>query len=197
MAGGDRGDDTARCGAWHPSLAPNNVCREPAGHGGPHVATDRYERPEYYWGLVAAADRPEPAARPTADEQLTQLRGDIVDGVTRAVLREACEQVIDVAHLTRQREWSRETFGPGPRTAGVCDHIRKELAEIEADPGDLREWVDVIILAFDGAWRTGAEPAEIIAAIKAKQARNEARTWPDWRTADPNKAIEHDRTADR
>jgi hypothetical protein len=82
----------------------------------------------------------------------------------------------------------------GPRTAGVCDHIRKELTEIEADPADLNEWVDVIILALDGAWRCGAEPAEIIAAVKAKQARNEARTWPDWRTADPDKAIEHDRT---
>ena len=31
-------------------------------------------------------------------------------------------------------------------------------------------------------------------AIMAKQARNEARVWPDWRTADPDKAIEHDRS---
>lgn len=101
---------------------------------------------------------------------------------------------IDVPHLARQRQWSHATFGPGPRTKGVCDHIRKELAEIEADPADLGEWVDVIILALDGAWRTGAEPQEIIAAVKAKQARNEGRRWPDWRTADPDKAIEHDRT---
>lgn len=98
---------------------------------------------------------------------------------------------IDVAHLARQRDWSFKTFGPGPRTNGVCDHIRKELLEIEDDPADLGEWVDVIILAFDGAWRTGAKPSEIIAAIKAKQARNEARSWPDWRTADPDRAIEH------
>lgn len=98
---------------------------------------------------------------------------------------------IDAAHLAHQATWSEATFGPGPRTKGVCDHIRKELAEIEADPLDLKEWVDVIILAFDGAWRTGATPDEIIAAVKTKQARNEARTWPDWRTADPDKAIEH------
>lgn len=31
----------------------------------------------------------------------------------------------------------------------------------------------------------------IIDAIKAKQAKNEARDWPDWRTRDPDKAIEH------
>jgi Protein of unknown function (DUF550) len=101
-----------------------------------------------------------------------------------------------IAHLERQRAFSRETFGPGARTKGVLDHIRKELAEIEADPADISEWVDVIILAFDGAWRAGWEPIEIVAAIVAKQAKNEARTWPDWRTADPEKAIEHDRSGE-
>ncbi len=99
-----------------------------------------------------------------------------------------------VAHLQRQRAFSEKTFGPGARTKGVVDHIRKELAEIEADPADIMEWVDVIILAFDGAWRAGWEPDEIIEAIVAKQTRNEARQWPDWRTADPDKAIEHVRT---
>ncbi|CAP41278.1 dATP/dGTP pyrophosphohydrolase domain-containing protein [Bordetella petrii] len=100
------------------------------------------------------------------------------------------------AHLARQREWSERTFGPGSRANGVIDHIRKELIEIESDPGDLREWVDVIILALDGAWRSGATPQQIIDAIVAKQAKNEGRAWPDWRTMDPNKAIEHDRTQD-
>lgn len=96
-----------------------------------------------------------------------------------------------VAHLERQRDFSLKTFGPGPRTKGVLDHIRKELAEIEADPADIMEWVDVIILAFDGAWRAGWEPDAIVNAIVAKQIKNEARDWPDWRTADPEKAIEH------
>lgn len=96
-----------------------------------------------------------------------------------------------VAHLKRQRDFSLKTFGPGARTKGVVDHIRKELAEIEADPADIMEWVDVIILAFDGAWRAGWEPQAIVDAIVAKQTKNEARQWPDWRTADPDKAIEH------
>lgn len=104
---------------------------------------------------------------------------------------------IDAAHLDRQREFSRRTFGPGARTKGVLDHIRKELVEIEADPADLSEWVDVVILAFDGAWRAGWEPQQIIDAIRDKQARNEQRAWPDWRTADPDKAIEHDRSQDQ
>ena len=98
------------------------------------------------------------------------------------------------AHLIRQRDWSGRTFGPGGRAQGVADHIRKELREIEADPTDLSEWIDVVILALDGAWRSGAQPQQIIAALVAKQTKNEARVWPDWRTSDPNKAIEHDRS---
>ncbi len=96
-----------------------------------------------------------------------------------------------VAHLHRQREFSERTFGPGTRTAGVLDHIRKELNEIEAKPDDVTEWVDVILLALDGAWRAGFSPEQIAQAIAAKQARNEARQWPDWRNAEPGKAIEH------
>ena len=87
--------------------------------------------------------------------------------------------------------WSEKTFGPGDRTKGVIDHIRKELAEIEAAPGDLEEWIDVIILAFDGAWRSGASPLQIVEALIAKQAKNEARTWPDWRSLPTDVAIEH------
>jgi hypothetical protein len=105
-------------------------------------------------------------------------------------------QSIDAAHLARQRAWSTQAFGPGSRAMGVLDHIRKELLEIEADPTDVKEWVDVVILAFDGAWRAGWEPQEIIDAIIAKQTKNEGRVWPDWRTLPDNVAIEHDRSFD-
>ncbi len=98
---------------------------------------------------------------------------------------------IDAKHLERQREFSLKTFGPGKRTFGVLNHIRKELQEIEDDPTDVYEWVDVIILAFDGAWRAGWEPQEILDAIVAKQVRNENRNWPDWTTYSDTEAIEH------
>lgn len=98
---------------------------------------------------------------------------------------------IDIQHLSRQMNWSYNTFGPGLRTKGVIDHIRKELKEIESDPTDLKEWVDVILLAFDGAWRSGADPAAIISAVKQKQLKNESRVWPDWRESSEDHAIEH------
>jgi hypothetical protein len=99
-------------------------------------------------------------------------------------------------HLHRQKNFPEKTYGPGQRTKGVVDHIRKELNEIEKAPDDLEEWIDVVILGFDGAWRAGYTPEQIAAALEAKQTKNENRKWPDWRTADPNKAIEHDRTHD-
>lgn len=119
-----------------------------------------------------------------------------------------------VAHLRRQSEFSLRTFGPGSRSVGIADHIEKELREVREAAAAaanaelsgsldkshrdelLAEWIDVAILAFDGAWRTGASPEEIVMALRAKQVKNEARKWPDWRTADPNKAIEHDRSAE-
>lgn len=96
-----------------------------------------------------------------------------------------------VQHLYRQRDFSQRIFGPGRRTQGVIDHIQKELAEIDAQPDDLMEWVDVVLLALDGAWRSGHTPEEIAAAITAKQIKNEGRRWPDWRSAESDKAIEH------
>jgi len=99
-----------------------------------------------------------------------------------------------VSHLVRQRAWSERTFGPGDRSEGIVDHIRKELREIEAAPGDLTEWIDIVILALDGAWRAGYDPEEIVAALQEKQTTNENRKWPDWRTAAPGKAIEHIRS---
>lgn len=95
------------------------------------------------------------------------------------------------AHLHRQREWSELRFGTGPRTAALCDHVHKELAEIAAAPTDPEEWVDVAILAFDGALRTGATPEQIVEILIGKQAKNEVRRWPDPATADPDKAAEH------
>lgn len=81
------------------------------------------------------------------------------------------------------------------RTEMVCDHIRKELIEIAENLSDLEEWIDVVILGLDSAWRCGASPLEITNAIAEKQSKNESRMWPDWNTADPNKAIEHNRSA--
>lgn len=96
-----------------------------------------------------------------------------------------------IDHLKRQIAFSERTFGPGPRTKMVLDHLRKELVEIENNPTDLEEWIDVVLLALDGAWRAGYKPQEIADQLSAKLYKNEVRTWPDWRLSNPNQAIEH------
>jgi hypothetical protein len=102
-------------------------------------------------------------------------------------------------HLFRQRAFSRATFGPGARTQGVTSHILKELGEIRCAPYDLEEWIDVVLLALDGAWRCAEAmgvphdhvPAKVVETLALKQLNNELRDWPNWRTADPDKPIEH------
>lgn len=113
------------------------------------------------------------------------------DAYNRLVDVEAGPAVIDAAFLLRRGRWSQATFGPGRRTAMVVDHLRRELVEIEDAPGDLAEWVDVALLAFDGATRAGWSAQQIIDAVVAKQAVNETRRWPDWRTQPPDRAIAH------
>jgi hypothetical protein len=95
---------------------------------------------------------------------------------------------------TTERILEEKTFGPDPRLRGILAHIRKELDEIERHPTDLEEWIDVVILAFDGAWRAGHPVKEIVACLERKQTKNEGRTWPDWRTVPQDQAIEHDRS---
>lgn len=76
------------------------------------------------------------------------------------------------------RDWSKATFGPGRRTKGLLEHIRRELDEVAAAPDDLVEWVDVVLLAFDGYWRHGGTPEGFMDMVRYKFSVNQARKWP-------------------
>ncbi|MGJ7039636.1 putative NAD(P)/FAD-binding protein YdhS [Shinella sp. BE166] len=99
-------------------------------------------------------------------------------------------------YFARHIEWSRKTFGAEARTKGLTNHIRKELLEIEREPRDLSEWVDVIILAMDGFWLHGGKAEDLMPALMSKQEKNMARTWADPRTLSEGDPIEHDRSGD-
>lgn len=79
--------------------------------------------------------------------------------------------------LEDKYRWSVATFGAGTRTVGILKHLREELDEIQEEPTDLREWIDVILLAFDGAMRQGFSAQAVVRAMRVKQAENEMRTW--------------------
>lgn len=97
-------------------------------------------------------------------------------------------------YIELQHKWSQETFGPGVRDEGISNHIIKELHEIAESPGDLMEWIDVIILAIDGALRNGHSPEDICQAMADKQKINFSRQWPDWREFTNGEPIEHIRS---
>lgn len=101
-----------------------------------------------------------------------------------------------IDHISAQKAWSYSTFGtPAERGSdGVIDHLKKEIHEVEQNPRDLEEWIDIIMLAIDGASREGHSPEEIAIALSNKLERNKCREWPDWRNAEPGKAIEHVKT---
>ena len=106
----------------------------------------------------------------------------------------------------RQRDWSYETFGPtsfkGP--CGPLDHLRKEAEEAyreahkatHLEPGwslekVKEEIIDCLFLVFDAAHRAGMSYADISRVAMEKLRKNKARTWPDWRGTDPDRAVEH------
>jgi hypothetical protein len=101
-----------------------------------------------------------------------------------------------IVHIEDQIEFSSRAFGPTGRLLGVVDHIRRELCEVEEAPYDLEEWVDVILLGLDGAWRAGHTPEQIARGLTAKLEKNKKRQWPDWQTSHPDKAILHKRDKD-
>ena len=101
-----------------------------------------------------------------------------------------------IEFLNHKISWSAKNFGPGRRTKGIVAHIRKELQEVEANPTDLEEWADIILLAIDGAWRSGATSEQIAGMLMGKMRKNELRNWPDWRKMKEGDPIEHVREGD-
>jgi len=92
-----------------------------------------------------------------------------------------CHRVVKIIDLGRfiddKAEWSRRTFGIEYNHRRILNHIRKELVEIEEDPSDPMEWVDVIFLALDGLSRQGLWGAQVVALMQDKHKINLGRTF--------------------
>lgn len=115
-------------------------------------------------------------------------------------MNQRAQELVDIVadDITFQRQWSDRTFGEGRRTEGVCKHIEKELEEIRQAPDDVSEWVDVMILAIDGATRAGYSGQQVIQAYHAKILANVNRQWPEPPEGGfpEDQAVEHVRESD-
>lgn len=101
--------------------------------------------------------------------------------------------------MNAQKDWSEKTFGPaeirGP--IGPLKHLAKEAVESQEAVGTdhlLEELADCLFLLVDATWRSGYWSTDLLRAAYDKLDKNKERTWPDWKTADPNAAIEHVRS---
>ncbi len=81
-------------------------------------------------------------------------------------------------------EWQAVTF-PRATPASVVEHLRREVNELTADPTDLFELADVVILAAALSLTLGADLKTVVAE---KLAINKARTWMP---ADDFGVVEH------
>ena len=165
------------------------VVEERAAEEAHRAATDAWrgaERGERgaLWDAIMAAAARASVARSALSRLLTTPSPAVEEREGR-LRREALAEVYD-----SRAEWSRRTFGEKAGYQGVVEHIRRELLEIEAEPTKLEEWVDVVMLAMDGAWRSaGADGAAFWEAFAAKARKNEARRW---KAPDAQGVIEHD-----
>ena len=93
--------------------------------------------------------------------------------------------------LERQAAFSRRAFGSGKRTGGICEHIHEECLEVIDSDHSVEECVDVLILALDLCWRSGATPEEVERALCAKMTKNERRKWPPVGSVGEDQKINH------
>jgi Protein of unknown function (DUF550) len=90
----------------------------------------------------------------------------------------AFSNICDV--LEDKRDWSIRTFGGldeiGP--LGPIRHMAKEVAELEAAPHDIMEYVDVLFLLDDALIRAGFDWATLASKAYDKLGILEQRHYP-------------------
>lgn len=111
-------------------------------------------------------------ARFDFDQMMVEVKAHI-DRLMNETIEHSISQ-----YVHRQQDWSEVTFGPGRRTEGILKHIEAEMQEVRSEPDIPDEWLDIVILALDGAWRTGATAEEIETYLMQKQEKNFYRSWP-------------------
>lgn len=90
-----------------------------------------------------------------------------------------------------QAVWSQATFGTdqtrGP--IGPLKHLEKEAREAQAEPGDVTEYADCLLLVLDAARRAGFPVRVLVAAATEKLRVNQARSWPASKGDEPVKHV--------
>ncbi|MCX7063085.1 MAG: DUF550 domain-containing protein [Proteobacteria bacterium] len=96
------------------------------------------------------------------------------------------------ATFERHAEWSDATFGDCTKRnhLGPLEHLKDEADEAAANPGDVEEFADCLMLTLDAARRAGHPLDALLSAYAAKLDKNMERKW-DVDASKPNGAVYH------
>jgi hypothetical protein len=78
--------------------------------------------------------------------------------------------------VREQREFQNELF-PTSSAASCAAHLAEEVQEVLAEPGNLKEWADCLLLVLGGAQRAAPSDEDFRAAVWAKMQECRGRTW--------------------
>jgi len=99
----------------------------------------------------------------------------MTDNERQALLQTEIKTFTDL--VNRQRTWSTTQFGESVDLPRILNHITEATGDVEKEPARLHNWIDIVLLAMDGAWRAGHSPKEVVQAIQDVQVRNIMRDW--------------------
>ena len=93
-----------------------------------------------------------------------------------------------ISFLNDKKAHSDEVFS-NQTVEGVIDHIKEEIQEVENNTYDPEEWIDLLLLSFDGALKAGFTPMQITDTLDKKFFKNKQRKWDQ--SSDDGKKIKH------
>lgn len=73
-------------------------------------------------------------------------------------------------------QWAKATF-PEATTETCFNHLKREIKEILADPSDMTEWADGLMLYLQAASYSGVNVDELLPYMQDKFAVNKQRDW--------------------
>ncbi len=71
----------------------------------------------------------------------------------------------------QQPNFSVSTFGPDSIYQKVLDIVRHELKEMDVNPSEMTEWLDLVLLSLDDAWLVNHSPEKIAQQLRARHDR--------------------------
>jgi hypothetical protein len=74
-------------------------------------------------------------------------------------------------------EWSDSVFGEARGPEGALHHLELEIQELNAEPYQIEEYADCLMLLFDAARMAGFGLEDLEIALQMKLEKNKRRKW--------------------